>query len=162
MYKLNQERFAENKRREEENTALAAQNLPPLEMLPLLSLGSGINSGETIVGMMGSETAILNYTVFGREVNLASRLEGVSGRGRIIIGANTYAELEKHAPEIAATCIKQPLTQVKGFKENLTVYEVPWKEKSAETTAPATQSPPKPIEADHTLFIPRDESGIKK
>jgi class 3 adenylate cyclase len=38
---------------------------------------------------MGSDAHILNYTVFGREVNLASRLEGVSGHGRIVISETT-------------------------------------------------------------------------
>ncbi|GHV03827.1 hypothetical protein AGMMS50229_03850 [Campylobacterota bacterium] len=37
----------------------------------------GINSGNMIVGNMGSEQK-MNYTIMGNEVNLASRLEGVN------------------------------------------------------------------------------------
>ena len=160
MYKLNQERFAENKRREEENKTLAADGKPLLEPLPLLSLGSGINTGVAIVGLMGSEAHILNYTVFGPEVNLASRLEGVSGRGRIIIGNTTYLELERHAPDMAATCVALPPTMVKGFKEAVKIYEVPWKDNVA---APVVVTPTaKPVEADHTLFIPREPTEAKK
>ncbi len=160
MYKLNQERFAENKRREEENKVLAADQKPLLESLPLLSLGSGINSGVAIVGLMGSEDHILNYTVFGPEVNLASRLEAVSGRGRIIIGETTYIELQRHAPEMAATAVALPPTLVKGFKEAVKIYEVPWKETAAEPVVAAATA--KPVEADSTLFIPRESTEIKK
>jgi class 3 adenylate cyclase/CHASE2 domain-containing sensor protein len=135
MHQLNQDRFVENKRREEENKARAEKGEAPLDMLPLLSLGSGINSGLAIVGMMGSEDHIFNYTVFGREVNLASRLEGVSGRGRIIISASTYRDLLRDDPALAASCVKLQATQVKGFKDAIEIYEVPWKtpEPQAET-----------------------------
>jgi adenylate cyclase len=94
--------------------------------LPLLSLGTGINTGAVTVGLMGSNDHILNYTVFGRDVNLASRLEGVSGRGRIIIGAGTYEALRRDDPALAATCIEQEPTTPKGFQKPVRNFEVPW------------------------------------
>ncbi|MBU6402052.1 MAG: adenylate/guanylate cyclase domain-containing protein, partial [Verrucomicrobia bacterium] len=51
MHAANQERFAENKRREAENKTRLTAGQPPLPMLPLLSLGTGINTGEVIVGL---------------------------------------------------------------------------------------------------------------
>ncbi len=127
IYRLNQERFAQNELRKKENEALLAAGKEPRELLPLLTLGTGINSGTAIVGLMGSDAHVLNYTVFGREVNLASRLETLSGRGRIIIGESTFHDLQRDDPQLAATCVLQPAVTVKGIRGNLNVYEVPWK-----------------------------------
>ena len=128
MAEINVRRTEENLRREKENPARQAANLPLLPMLSVLSLGSGINSGVVTVGLMGSQDHILNYTVFGREVNLASRLEGVSGRGRIIVSEATYRELLQEDAGLAATCVEQPPVMVKGFRQPVKIYEVPWKQ----------------------------------
>ena len=131
IHVLNQQRAIENQEREEESLARVSTGQPPLQMLPLLTLGSGINTGTIIAGLMGSDTHGLNYTVFGREVNLASRLEGVSGRGRIIIGEATFRDLERDDPHLAATCVALPPEKVKGFRNAVRIYEVPWKTDSA-------------------------------
>jgi adenylate cyclase len=127
IYDLNQKRAAENQARDQENATRETSGQPRLEMLPLLSLGTGINTGTIIAGMMGSDTHGLNYTVFGREVNLASRLEGVSGRGRIIIGESTFLDIQRDDPKLAATCVELPSVTVKGIKNAVKIYEVPWK-----------------------------------
>lgn len=128
IYELNLQRAAENKRRERENEVRQASGQATLPMLTLLALGSGINTGDVTVGLMGSDAHILNYTVFGREVNLASRLEGVSGRGRIIISDTTYKELKRFDPELAATCVELPAEPLKGFRDAVQIYEVQWRE----------------------------------
>lgn len=133
MYDLRVERFAENKRRELENEDRRAAGQEPLPMLPLLDLGTGINSGVAIVGLMGSDAHIVNYTVFGREVNLASRLEGVSGRGRIIIGEATHRELCRDDPALAAQCAELAPVTVKGITQPVRIFEVPWKIKGTGT-----------------------------
>lgn len=128
MERLNQQRDGENRRRVEENVQRAAEGLPPLPELPRLALGTGINSGFMTVGLMGSDTHILNYTVFGREVNLAARLEGVSGRGRIIIGEATHRELSRHRPDLASRCLALEPVSVKGFRQPVPIFEVPWRD----------------------------------
>lgn len=124
---FNQKRAEENKNREIENQARVSAGLPPKQMLPLLLLGSGINSGMATAGFMGSASETRNYTVFGREVNLASRLEGLSGRGRIFISETTYKHLLRDDSALAATCVLQPPQKVKGIAATINVYEVPWR-----------------------------------
>jgi class 3 adenylate cyclase len=126
IYELNEKRRAENNQREEENIRRAIAGEMPLPMLELLTLGSGINTGVATVGLMGSDAHMLNYTVFGRAVNLASRLEGASGRARILIGEATYRALLRDDPELAVTCREQPPLELKGFRDLVKTYEVPW------------------------------------
>lgn len=122
---LNQQRKIENETRAAENAATAAGQMSR-PLLPVLSLGCGVNTGVVDVGLMGSETHQYNYTIFGREVNLASRLESVSGSARIIIGEATYRHLLKDDPALAATCLELPAVNVKGFHDAVKIYEVPW------------------------------------
>jgi class 3 adenylate cyclase/CHASE2 domain-containing sensor protein len=131
IHELNLQRAAENKSRAQENGARAAAGLLPQPLLPLLQLGTGINSGMATAGLMGSEVKTVvrqaNYTVFGREVNIASRLESLSGRGRIFISEATYQQLLRDEPTLAATCVAQEPTHVKGIAAAIKVYEVPWR-----------------------------------
>ncbi len=124
---LNRQRVVENKKRELENLARVSAGLPPRPILPILFLGSGINTGMATVGLMGSQAHTSNYTVFGREVNLASRLESVSGRGRIFISETTHQHLLRDDPALAATCTALPDHNLKGFLSAVKIYEVPWR-----------------------------------
>jgi class 3 adenylate cyclase len=128
IQRLNNARAQENARREAANADRIARGEAPLPALALLALGTGINTGTATVGLMGSDAHIVNYTVFGREVNLASRLEGVSGRSRIIIGEGTFRELEQFAPEVARLCRPLEPVTVKGFRQAVKVYEVAWQQ----------------------------------
>ena len=129
IYEINLKRAAENQKRELESVMGGATR--PKSKLPVLMLGSGINTGMATVGLMGSNEHLLNYTVFGREVNLASRLEAVSGRSRIIISEATYEHLRRDDPELAATCVALPPVKVKGIVAEVKIYEVPWRQPGA-------------------------------
>ena len=126
IHDLNEKRSAQNNARETENRARLSAGLPPKPPLRALQLGTGVNTGLATVGLMGSDAHILNYTVFGREVNLASRLESVSGSGRIIISDTTYNHLLREDPALASTCIEMFPVTVKGIRDAVRIYEVPW------------------------------------
>ena len=127
VYALNRQRSVDNEKLGRENVDRAAAGLPPKPLLPILLLGSGINTGMATVGLMGSAAEMQNYTVFGREVNLASRLESASGRGRIFIGQATYEHLLRDDPTLAATCVELPPRDLRGFRAAVKAYEVPWR-----------------------------------
>jgi class 3 adenylate cyclase/CHASE2 domain-containing sensor protein len=140
LHSLNLQRAAENKRRARENFGRLATGQPMLSILPILSMGTGINTGLAIAGFMGSNAHIVNYTVFGREVNLASRLEGISGHGRILIGEGTRLALQRDDPVLAQSCIELPPQPVKGFREQVRMFEVPWKPSDAPAQPPPAVS----------------------
>lgn len=144
IYALNLNRASENKTREAENLSLLAAGQPTKPLLPTLLLGTGINTGMAAVGLMGSGAKTVvrqaNYTVFGREINLASRLEGASGRGHIYISETTYQHLQRDDPALAATCIALAPIPLKGFSAAVKVFEVPWRPPDAPSqTAPAAK-----------------------
>ena len=123
---LNTARRKQNEEIKARNALRTERGESPLAMLPILDVGIGINTGDAIVGLMGSTHHILNYTVFGRDVNLASRLERVAGKGKIIIGETTHAELQLAGSELGKCCKENPPVALKGIKNLVTTYEVQW------------------------------------
>jgi adenylate cyclase len=82
-----------------------------------LDIGIGVNSGDCLVGNLGSEQRF-DYSVLGDAVNLSSRLEGQtkSYGVPIIISEATY----KLAPDFAV--LEVDLIAVKGRREATRIY----------------------------------------
>ena len=102
------------KRLKELNEELESEGLMPI------NIGIGINTGECVVGNMGSDNRF-DYSVLGDAANLASRLEGQSkGYGvTIILGEETATAVENDLFNIELDSIA-----VKGKKEAVRIFTV--------------------------------------
>lgn len=94
------------------NKAHAQRGLPRFEM------GIGINTGEAVVGNIGSEQRA-KYAVVGAAVNLAARVEGCTVGGQIFLSPHTYARVRDLVE------VGEPFpVEVKGVAAPLLLYDL--------------------------------------
>ena len=99
--------------------AMAPVNAKMKELgLPQLEMGIGINTGEVVVGNIGSEKRT-KYGVVGRQMNLTYRIESYTIGGQILISEHTLKELKQ---PLKIKGEKQVLP--KGVKEPITIYDI--------------------------------------
>lgn len=96
---------------------LAHQQSQPQDTL--ISFGIGVNTGEAMVGNIGSRERIQNYTAIGDVVNVASRLESNASDNNILLNHATFARVRRHV-EVE----KLPPLYVKNKSEPLDVWHL--------------------------------------
>ena len=101
-----------NEERRLEDEAAGRKHLP-------LNVGAGINTGECVVGNMGSAQRF-DYSVLGDPVNLAARLESQSKNYgvKIVLGPKTEAE----AAKAGFATLELDLIQVKGQSVGVSIH----------------------------------------
>jgi adenylate cyclase len=89
-----------------------------LERRPTIQVGYGINTGEAIVGNIGSERR-MEYTAIGDMVNVAARVEGETDGDEIFITESTFQELGNRV-----LVKKMSATKLKGKSSKIQIYQV--------------------------------------
>lgn len=100
--------------------AMASVNAKMKELdLPELGMGIGINTGECVVGNIGSEKHT-EYTVIGSQMNLAFRIETYTTGSQILISEATVNEVGASLLRIDGSKRVKP----KGVKEAIAIYDI--------------------------------------
>jgi adenylate cyclase len=98
--------------------------------LPELHMGIGINTGEVVVGNIGSEKRS-KYSAIGSAINTAYRIESYTTGGQILISQSTY-ERVKSSVRIEGTM----KVQFKGIDHPVTLYNVIGMKQNRELSLP--------------------------
>ncbi len=88
------------------------------EDLAELGLGIGLDTGEVVVGNIGSEK-VMDYTVIGDTANVAKRLQELAERGQILISQNTY---QQAGDWVLAD--EKPPQSLRGKQDPINFYEL--------------------------------------
>jgi len=83
----------------------------------LISFGIGVNTGEAMVGNIGSKERLQNYTAIGDVVNVASRLQSNASDNNILLNHSTFTRVRQ-----LVRVTKLPPLQVKNKVEPLDVW----------------------------------------
>ena len=103
---------------EMQNT-MTSVNANNLEIgLPELAMGVGLNTGEVVVGNIGSEIR-MHYSVIGSPVNVVARIESYTRGGQILASETTVKAVEDIIRTVGYSTVK-----VKGLSHPIPIYNI--------------------------------------
>lgn len=106
---------------------------------PRLEMGIGLDSGEVIVGNIGSEKR-MKYGVVGSHVNLCGRIESYTAGGQVLISPNVREQISS-----PLTIEKEMTVLPKGAKEEIVLSHVTGIGAPYNVKITVTKNAPKPI-----------------
>ncbi len=83
----------------------------------LISFGIAVNTGRAVVGNLGSQGRMQNYTAIGDVVNVASRLQSNASANNILLNHATFVRVHPHV-----MVAQHPPMEVKGKSAPLEVW----------------------------------------
>ncbi len=83
-----------------------------------LRIRMGISTGYVTVGNFGADNR-MDYTIIGKEVNLASRLESLADPGEILVSYETFSLIKD-----TIMCRDKGEITVKGFNKPVPIYQI--------------------------------------
>ena len=87
---------------------------------PEIAMGIGIHTGEAILGNIGSQTRT-KYDMIGRNVNLASRIQGYTRGGQILVSTEALSAAGERVVENAEGAL---WVKPKGISEDILLHDV--------------------------------------
>ncbi|HLL54656.1 MAG TPA: adenylate/guanylate cyclase domain-containing protein [Myxococcaceae bacterium] len=105
--------------------------------LPDLEMGIGLNTGEVVVGNIGSKKRT-KYAVVGSDVNLTSRIESYTTGGQVLVSEATLRDAGRELVRVDNEMQVEP----KGVKRPITIFQVGG------------------IGGDYGLFLPEDAEQL--
>jgi adenylate cyclase len=120
---------------------------------PNIFAGIAVNSGSVMAGSFGSRLHN-EYTVIGDAVNLASRMEGYSLRGQVLLSDTSYAQARDYVEVGSANSLF-----VKGKVREITLYEILAVKRPTLLTVPRVEVRRSPrVLVDFPIVVRRVES----
>jgi class 3 adenylate cyclase len=126
--------------------------------LPAVSMGIGINTGEVIVGNIGSKNRV-KYGVVGHHINLTARVESVTTGGQILITESTFEK-------VGDTALIRDVRRVsfKGVDDDVKLYDIAGVKEPYNLTLPddsrVMQALKSPIQISIQRMIDKTVSGV--